>query len=237
MKLPALPALLLAVALLGTLATPAAVAPATAKAPPEPVCGVCTSALESAASERGVDLERGQSEMVLRLSESGRASLVARVEIQSGAAPLRNDTLRTAIVRDVSYVLVEERLDLRTAMDGDVLVVRYEAADLAHRTLGVLQFDAFHTRGAPMFAIGGEGSPYPGADELTLRAPPGDRVHGAHGDWNNATAVRWHGDSQERYAGHIEEDVTISFVDQGAAVPGVRVAIANAVDWVGSLWS
>jgi hypothetical protein len=235
MKSPTLPALLLAVAILGSLATPAAVAPAAAKAPPEPVCGVCTTALESAASERGLDLERGQSSMVVDLAASGQASLTARIEITSGASTLRNATLRTAIVRDVSYVLVEERLDLRTAMDGDVLVVRYGAADLAHRTLGVLQFDAFHTTGAPPFAVGGEGSPFPGADELTLRAPPGYHVQGQHGDWYNATAVRWHGDSHERYAGHIEEDVTISFVDSQAALPRVRVAVANAVDWVGSI--
>jgi len=237
MKSPTFPALLVVIAVLGTLATPAAVAPATAKAPPEPVCGVCTETLESAASDHGVDLERGQSSMVVTLSEAGRASLVARVEIRRGATPLRNDSLRRAIVRDVSYVLVEERLDLRTAMDGHVLVVRYAAADLAHRTFGVLQFDAFHTRGAPIFAIGGEGSPYPGADVLTLRAPPGYRVHGTHGDWSNDTAVRWQGDSHEQYAGHIEEDVTISFVDQEATVPALRVGIANTVDRLSSLVS
>ena len=234
MKSPAFPALLLTIAVLGTLATPVAV-PAAAKAPPEPVCGVCTNALESAANERGVDLERGQSSMVVELAESGRASLTANVEIQSGAAALRNDTLRTAIVRDVSYVVVKERLDLRTAMNGDVLVVRYAAADLAHQTLGVLQFDAFQTRGAPLFAIGGEGSPYPGADELTLRGPPGYLVQGSHGSWSNATAIRWQGDSHERFAGHIEEDVTISFVDRNVALPGLRVAVANAVDGVDTL--
>lgn len=209
-------------------------ATATAKAPPEPVCGVCKSALEEAASDRGVDLERGETAMTVQLSENGAASLVARVEIQSGTAALRNDTLRRAIVSDVSYVLVEERLDLRTAMDGGTLVVRYDAADLAHRTTGVLQFDAFHTQGAPMFATGGEGSPYPGADELRLRAPPGYEVHGSHGDWSNATAIRWDGEGEDD-ASHIEEDVTISFRPQDTALPGLRVAVANTVDWLRSL--
>lgn len=216
-------------------ASPAIVDTATAKAPPEPVCGVCTESLEEAAADHGVSLERGQSEMTVQLSQDGTADLFARVELESGADQLRNDSLREAIVRDVSYVLVEERQDLRTAIEDGELRVRYSSRDLAHSTLGVVQFDGFHITGAPLFAVGGEGSPYPGADVLRLRAPPGYRLQGTHGDHSNETTVRWDGDSHERYAGHIEEDITISFVPKQARFPRVRVRTATVLDWFGSL--
>jgi hypothetical protein len=217
------------------VASPATVSPATAKAPPEPVCGVCTGALDEAASDHGVPLERGESRMAIRLSRNGSAEFVAHVELTEGADRLGDDSLRDAIVRDVSYVLVDDRRDLQTAIVDGELRVRYTSRDVAHTTLGVLQFDAFHTRGAPPLAAGGEGSPYPGADRLTLRAPPGYELHGSHGDSNNETSIRWQGDSHERYSGHIEEDVTISFVPERALLPNVRIVAANVVDWVGSL--
>ncbi|MEF8894491.1 MAG: hypothetical protein V5A26_10635, partial [Halodesulfurarchaeum sp.] len=113
--------------------------------------------------------------------------------------------------------------------------VKYTSRDVAHKTLGVLQFDAFHIQGAPPFASGGEGSPYPGADRLTLRAPTAYQLHGSHGDFNNKTSIRWKGDSHEQYSGHIEEDVTISFVPEQVAFPNVRVIAANFLDWVRSL--
>ncbi|TKR24850.1 hypothetical protein [Natronomonas salsuginis] len=217
------------------LANPATVSPGMAKAPPEPVCGVCTSALDEAAGDHGVSLQRGESRMTIQLSRNGRAEFVAHVELTQGADRLRNDSLRDTIVRDVSYILVDDRVDLRTAIvDGD-LRVRYASRDVAHTTLGVVQFDAFHTRGAPPLATGGEGSPYPGADRLTLRAPPGYELHGSHGDFTNETSARWHGDSHERYSGHIEEDVTISFSPEQSRFPNVRIAAANFLDWVGSL--
>lgn len=228
--------LLLALAIIVIVgASPATVSQVSAKAPPEPVCGVCTSALDEAADDRGVSLERGESSMNIRLLQDGSAEFLAHVELIEGAEKLRNDSLREAIVRDVSYILVDERQHLQTDIVDGTLRVRYSSRDVAHTTLGVLQFDAYHTRGAPPLATGGEGSPYPGADRLTLRAPPGYRLHGSHGDSNNETTVRWNGDSHEQYSGHIEEDVTISFVPNQTSVPSVRVGAANVLDWVYSL--
>ena len=214
---------------------PATVSTVTAKAPPEPVCGVCTSALDEAANDHGVDLERGESTMNIRVSQTGSADFVALVELTNGTERLRNESLRDAIVRDVSYILVDNRRNLQTAIVDGNLRVRYSSSEVAHTTLGVLQCDAFHTRGAPPLAAGGEGSPYPGADRLTLRAPSGYQVHGSYGEFSNKTTIRWHGDSHERYSGHIEEDVTISFVPNRARLPNIQVTAANVVDWVDSL--
>lgn len=175
--------------------------------------------------------------MNIRLSQDGTAEFVAVVELRKGADQLKNDSLRNAIVRDVSYILVDDRRDLQTAIGDGTLRVRYSSQEVSHKTLGVVQFDAFHTRGAPPFASGGEGSPYPGADRLILQAPPGYELHGSHGNFNNKTSVRWNGDSHEQYSGHIEEDVTISFVPDQTRVPNIRVATANFVDWVGSFTS
>jgi len=220
------------VILLGSSMTVSMVA---AKAPPEPLCGVCTSALDEAASDHGVELERGESTMDIRLARDGTAEFVAHVELTKGADRLRNDSLRETIVRDVSYILVDDRQDLRTAIvDGD-LRVRYTSRDVAHTTLGVVQVDAFHTRGAPLLAAGGEGSPYPGADTVTLQSPDGYQLHDSHGDFSNTTTIRWNGDSHDQYSGHIEEDVTISFVPEQVRFPKVRIAAATVLDWADSL--
>lgn len=228
--------LLLGLAIIVILvAIPATSSPATAKAPPEPVCGVCTSEFEEAGNTHGVSLERGESTMNIRLSQNGSAEFVAYVELTNGAEQLQNDSLRNAIVQDVSYILVDDRRNLQTAIVDGELRVRYSSHEVAHTTLGVLQFDAFHTRGAPLFATGGEGSPYPGADRLTLQAPPGYQLHGSHGDFNNETSIRWHGDSHEQYPGHIEEDVTISFVSEQTLLPSIRIVAANSLDWLRSL--
>ena len=91
------------------VAIPVAVSPVTAKAPPEPVCGVCTSSLEEAGETHGVPLERGESTMTIQLSQNGSAEFVASVELTEGADRLTNDSLRDTIVRDVSYTLVDDR--------------------------------------------------------------------------------------------------------------------------------
>ena len=173
--------------------------------------------------------------MYIQALPNGTAEFAASVELSEGADRLKNDSLREAIVRDVSYTVVDSRRDLQTAIVDGKLQVQYSSPAVVHKTLGVLQFDAFHIHGAPPFAIGGEGSPYPGADRVTLHGPTGYRLHGSHGDFNNDTAIRWTGDSHEKYSGHIEEDVTISFVPRQASIPNIRVAAATFFDWMGSI--
>lgn len=215
-------------------ATGVASVPVTARAPPEPVCGVCTQALDQAADDHGVTLERGTSTMNVQVHPNGTATFTARVSLTQGADQLRNATLRRAIVQDISYIVAEERRGLRTRIDRTTLVVRYRAA-VAHRSVGVIRFDAFETTGAPPLASGGEGPPYPGADTLVMRAPAEYRVHDGYGESANDTAIVWDGDSHEQYAGHIEDNVVISFVPTDATVPAIRVRLAALVDWFRAL--
>ena len=69
--------LLIGVLFVGLLGGVAASQPTVAKAPPEPVCGVCTDALDEAAGERGVALEREESRTDIRLHANGSAEFVA----------------------------------------------------------------------------------------------------------------------------------------------------------------
>lgn len=180
-----------------------------------------------------MEITRGTSEMTVRVHPNGTATFTARVSLARGAETLRNATLRRAVVRDVGYVIADERRDLRTRIDGRTLVVRYRAV-VAHRSLGVVRFDAFETTGAPPFASGGEGPPYPGADTLVVRAPADHRVAGEYGDSTTDTTVVWHGDGDEQHAGHID-DAVIPFVPRDATLPAVRVRLATLLDWLGSL--
>ena len=224
--------LLIGVLFVGLLGGVAASQPTVAKAPPEPVCGVCTDALDEAADERGVALEREESRTDIRLHANGSAEFVARVTLATGTDRLTNASLREAIVRDVSYIVAEERTHLRTAIEGQTLVVRYRSPTVAHTTLGVVRFDAFRTRGAPPLASGGEGSPYPGTDRLMLHAPATYQVYGSHGAASNETTVVWYRADHERYAGGIKEDQTIAFVPADARLPRVRVRLAALIDWL-----
>jgi hypothetical protein len=215
-------------------ATGVASVPVIARAPPEPVCGVCTQALNQAADDHEVNLERGTSKMMVQVHSNGTATFTARVSLTQGADQLRNGTLRRAIVRDISYIVAEERRNLHTRINRTTLVVRYRAA-VAHQSLGVVRFDAFETAGAPPLASGGEGPPYPGADTLVMRTPADYKVHNGYGDSANDTAILWYGDSHEQYAGHIEDDVVISFVPTDATAPAIRVRLATLIDWFKSL--
>jgi len=203
----------------------------TARAPPEPVCGVCTQALNQAADDHDVNLERGTSKMTVQVHPNGTATFTAWVSLIRGADRLRNVTLRRSIVRDVSYIVTEERRNLRTQIDRNTLVIRYRAA-VAHQSLGVVRFDAFETSDAPLLGgSGGEGTPYSGADTLVMRAPVNYSVHNGHGDSANDTTIVWEGDSHEQYAGHIKDDIVISFTPADAIVPAIRVKFAALLDW------
>ncbi len=69
----------------------------TAKAPPEPVCGVCTAQLDAAAETHGVSLDRGETSMQIQLTPNGTATFVAQVTLRNGSTQLQNESLRTAL--------------------------------------------------------------------------------------------------------------------------------------------
>ncbi len=205
-------------------------ATATAKAPPEPVCGVCTDALEETAAEHGVALERGTTRMSLTPYPNGTTTATAVVTLETGAEQLANETRRTAIVENVSYIVADRRQKLTTRLVDKTLIVEYTAPNMTHTTAGVLWFDAFKTRGAPPFAAGGEGSPYPGADKLTLHAPAGYHIYGTYGTTNNNTTIVWRGTNPQDET--ITEDRTIVIVPAESAMPWGRVRIGALIDWL-----
>ncbi|MFB6134169.1 MAG: hypothetical protein ABEJ55_04195 [Halanaeroarchaeum sp.] len=222
----------IAVALLLTVGLGFAGAPIDAREPPQPVCAVCTADLTEAAGERGVTIERGDSLMTVRPLPNGTSVVEARVALDRGAASLADEQVRRAIVEAVRPGVFERRKGLDTALRGNVLVVRYSVPNTAHTTLGVLRFDAFVASGSPPLTGGGEGTPYPGADTLQLRAPAEYRLYGTYGDETNETTIVWHGDSHEQFAEPMDRDMIISFARTGSPLPRVRVLLAGAVDWL-----
>jgi hypothetical protein len=211
-SLPALVAVALALALLAS----ATAGPAAARAPPTPVCGVCTGALVAAADERGVAVDTAESALAIDVRADGTTRWTARVRLSTGADALRNDSLRRAVVADARSRVVEPTgVDSRVA--GLTLVVVY-LADGATAGGGAVAYTGLRPAGAPPFATGGEGARYLGADELVIRGPDGYVVRGT----GTTSALRWTGSETT-----LDDDLTPTFVPADAAFPGVRAALAR----------
>lgn len=215
---------LLALLLAAVLASGAA--PADARAPPWPVCGLCDGdTLADAAAERGVDVETGGSTLDVRAFENASTRWTARVDLTDGADAMANDSFRRGVVSTV----VDRRGDARAVssrMDGDTLVVDYWRDDAVVRRLGVVLFTPLHASDPPLFTIGGEGTAYPGADELVVHAPDGYVVAGGAGDGSvDDRTVRWA--DEEGGEDGIDRGALPTFVAEDAPLPGVRVSLAR----------
>ncbi|QLG64101.1 hypothetical protein HUG12_17510 [Halorarum salinum] len=207
--------------LVGVLAVPAAV---DARAPPQAACGVCTDALDDAAGDRGVALERASSEMTIRVDGNGSAAWTARVALAEGADALRDNSVREAVVADARHGTLADPDAVRSRMEGDTLVVSYRTDDDAEREAGVLLFTGFHATGPTMpFAMGGPGPAYPGADELTLRGPPNTAVEGEYdGAANGGAEVRWTDADAD-----VDRSTVVAFAPEEARFAGVRTRLAR----------
>jgi len=220
--------------LLALLVVAALAAPAAARAPPRPACGVCTDALDAAAADHGVTVERAHSTLDVEAAANGTSTWTARVRLERGADALRaNDTLRAAVVRDAHDAhhgsVVPRPATLDSRVDGDTLVVTYRAPNTSHVALGVVRFDAFRAEDPHSLlpVAGGEGTVYPGADRLVLHAPTGYRVHGAYGDRSNASAVVWNGTGTDPSPGAIDRDTVVSFTRADDPLAGVRAFLVR----------
>jgi len=223
-------AILLATLLVATAAiTAVATVPAAAREPPQPVCGVCVAFAEPQTVD-GARIDAANSTMTIHVYENGSSRWTARVQLARGSDALRNETLRTRVLDAVRLGVLEDPAARHSDVDGDTLVVSYRVPRAAHRTIGVLRFDAFYAAGAPPLMMGGEGAPYPGADRLVLVAPTDYRVQGDYGASTNDTTAVWHGDSHAQYAGHIDSDTVVSFTRQDAIFPGLRTWVAEILD-------
>lgn len=210
--------------LVAAAATACVAGPATARAPPYPVCGPCSGdTLADAADDRGVALGTGRSTLDVRVFANATTRWTVRLDLTDGADAMRNDTLRRAVVGAAvpdSYAGVSSRVD------GGTLVVTYRRPDAAERELGAVLFTPFHASGAPPLATGGEGTAYPGADALTVHAPEGYVLAGGAGDGNvSGTAARWAG--PEGGDDGIDRDAVPTFVPDDALLPGVRGGLAR----------
>ncbi len=204
----------------------AAVAPGVggARAPPDPVCDLCTDgALADAAADHGVAVAVGEASLELHLRADGTSRRVARLGLTDGAEELHNDSVRRAVVADA---LGGDADEVSSRLNGDTLVVEYRRGDVAVRESGAVVVTAFHAAGAPPLAMGGEGTAVLGADELVVYAPAGHVPAGGVGDGTVVgRTVRWSDDGAG--ADGIDRDARPTFVRDDATFPEVRGAVAR----------
>lgn len=185
-----------------------------ARAPPQAACGICTDALDQAGANHGVTLTQGQSKLVIQVYENTSTRWTATVELTDGAGALQNDSLRRAIVSEVfdRARMVAEPTHVTSHLSGQSLIVSYRDPGAAETQDDTIVFTRFHaTEPQSPFVVGGEGTPYPGADTAVLRAPSGYTVTGDYASATEAeTAVRWHSDESN---GHIDRSTRVTFVD------------------------
>jgi hypothetical protein len=205
---------------------------ADARAPPQPACAVCTDALDGAAAERDVPVDRGDGSLTVAVHDNGTATWTARVDLHDGVEELRNDSLRTEIVEQV----VTGRSDLdvtaiRSRLQGATLVVSYRSRAAVTESAGALVFEGVRASGAPPFAVGGEGTWYVGADSFSIVGPPDHVVRATPSEGTVDTAggaVHWTGggrDGDGRTT--IDRSLRPAFVPDGATFPGVRAGLAR----------
>jgi hypothetical protein len=193
-------------------------ASSSARAPPQAACGICTDALDRAAADHGVSLTRDKSKMIIQVYENTSTEWTATVRLTDGTAALQNDSLRTAIVSDAldHARMVAEPTHVSSHLSGQTLFVSYRDPGAAEMRGDTIVFTRFYaTEPQVPLVSGGEGTPYPGADMLVLRAPDGYTVTG---DYESATeseiAVRWHTDGNN---GHIDRSTRVTFVNEQSA--------------------
>lgn len=215
-----------AIALLLAAAAVAAVPVADARAPPTPVCGVCS--VDTTVD--GTVVAAGESELTVSIHENGSTTWNARVELTAGSDDLaENESLRRAVVDEAMGRSIADPEQLSSRMDGETLVVRYRDDGATEQHVGTVVFTPLTPDGPNIpFAMGGEGPRYLGTDRFTLRAPAGYDLHGDAGQaaqTDSATLV-W---TQENGTDRTSLDVTADpvAVDADAGAPGVRTWFAR----------
>jgi hypothetical protein len=203
---------------------------ADARAPPTPLCGVCSDRLDESAERHDVALSRGETDLVVQVHENGSTTWRATVELTAGADALDNETLREEVVESAVQRGVGRPADVESRLDGDTLVVTHHDRNATSRHLGVLVFTPVVPDGPDLpGVIGGEGPRYVGADRVTVMAPSGYRVTGGY---EHATAsddrVVWTGGDGERQFLSGENPPTM--VAEDAWFPNLRTTVAR---WLG----
>lgn len=218
-----------ATAALLLMASVAAVPVADARAPPTPVCGVCT--LDQTTPD-GTDVVAGESSLTVTLHGNGSTTWEARVDLAAGSDALAaNESLRRSVVDEAARDGIADPTDIDARVDDGTLIVDYRDPGAAERHLGVVVFTPL-TPASPdrPFVSGGEGPRYLGADRLIVRGPPGYEIRGdADASGSDRTLV-WTRDEIElddagRAVVNVEADPVAVAVD--APLPAVRAWFAR----------
>lgn len=209
--------------LLLTLAAVAAVPAADARAPPTPVCGVCSFDT----TVDGTDVAADESELTVRIHANGSTTWIATVELARGAASMaENDSFRRAVVDEAMGWSVAEPEAVRSSVEDGTLTVRYRDDEAAESHAGAVVFMPLTPEGPnALFASGGEGPRYLGTDRFTLRAPAGYDLHGGGATGDAGELVWTRADGTERTSLDVSDDPVA--VDADSVAPGIRTWFAR----------
>ncbi|KAB1188203.1 MULTISPECIES: hypothetical protein [Haloferax] len=151
---------------------PAAMGPAAASSPPEPVCGVCSGPFESAARDAGIDLTVESSHLHVSVGDDGTGQWTALVTVdeQSAATFHENpDQLERAVRQtfESHRVFVDDPQNLDSRIHDRTVIVTFEVPEMTTQAYGdVLLIDYFN-------ADGNTRSVYVDTDEFTVQGPDG----------------------------------------------------------------
>lgn len=222
------------------LASSAVVATGVGAPPPGVVCDACGTSIETAAEERGIDLDVTHSTVTLQVhaNGSGTWTMTNRIDGDDALRRLReNDTLlRNIVAEDVNHgvgAMDDDRDDehvASTAVDGTTVTVTVRDPVVARQTPGgALVVDVFHAAG--------RGSGWRvNVDRFTLKGPPGtvlasDAVAAIGADRASADGgtVTVHG-ALDGSVAFRQNDVFVAFAPAGAAT-GLLGTLAVALAW------
>ena len=196
--------------------------PSSASPQPTPVCPNCGVQFEDAAAAHGYDVSVARSTVDLRVTSDGEARWRTRTTLTASSAS--NLTPRTAY--DIASTRVDdhplgEASAVEAGVDGRVVEVSYRLSDVATTRTGVVLVDAFYREYDAWWIVN--------ADRFTVHAPDGHRLANDHAADTNATAITYHGSSQDRFDGtSIGSDAFMAFLPEGTGLPDARADIAIA---------
>lgn len=224
----------LLVVLLSSIVALAIVGGATARPPPKAICGACGTTVVEDATADGTTPDVVRSELTIRIDRNGTGHWTARTVVRDAESIEWNSSrLRSNAIRSLESDSTgpENVRDVRVALEGDTVVVRFDVPDVAHgSTGGVLLVDYFYWDGdsSRWFALD--------ADRVAVHGPPNTAVtHVPDGASRTDGAVVWTRGGDESYDSYpISQGTFVAFADDdgfGAQVwthVGVGMTIADA---------
>lgn len=198
------------------------VGPSSASPQPTPICPNCGVQFEHAAAEHGYDVTVTQSVVDVHAQADGSARWSTRTTLtESGAANLTTSAARDVVATRIDAHPLGTPHGVDVALEDRTLVVTYTLDDVATSRTGVVLVDAFYRGDDAWWIVN--------ADWFAVHAPDSHRLANDLAADTNATAVTYHGSSQDRYGGDsIASDTFVAFTPRGTTLPDARADIAIA---------